>query len=251
MHSNPPKNILIVGATSGMAEALARRYAVAGSRFVLIGRDADKIALIVADLMARGAAEAQGRHWNASEPTLIGEIVAEASRTLERIDLALIAHGSLPDQERAATDMSYAVKQLRINGESAITCMLAIAPHLEKQGCGTLAVIGSVAGDRGRPSNFVYGAAKAAVEACASGLRARLARSGVHLLLIKPGFVATAMTAHLDLPARLTVGPERVAQDIQAAVDRKRDVLYTPWFWAWIMFIIRQIPSTIFKRMSL
>ncbi|MDM0067668.1 SDR family oxidoreductase [Variovorax sp. J31P207] len=245
------KNILIIGATSGMAEAVARRYASAGGRFVLVARDAAKLDAIAVDLLARGAGQAGAVVWEASDNSAVAAFVAAAWKELGSIDLALIAHGSLPDQERAANDLGYAVDQLRINGESAIVCMLALAGHFEAQGSGTLAVIGSVAGDRGRPSNFVYGAAKAAVEACASGLRARLAKRGAHLLLIKPGFVATAMTARLDLPVRLTVTPDRVAADIERAVSRGRDVLYTPWFWAWIMRIIRAIPGGIFKRLSL
>lgn len=245
------KNILIIGATSGMAEAVARRYAGAGSRFVLVARDVKKLDVIAVDLRARGASQARGIVWEAGDNSGVARVVADAWKELGTIDLALIAHGSLPDQARAASDIDYAVEQLRINGESAIVCMLALARHFETQGSGTLAVIGSVAGDRGRPSNFVYGAAKAAVETCASGLRARLARRGAHVLLIKPGFVATAMTANLDLPARLTVTADRVAIDIERAVARQRDVLYTPWFWAWIMRIIRAIPGGIFKRLSL
>jgi short-subunit dehydrogenase len=170
---------------------------------------------------------------------------------LKMVDVALIAHGTLPDQERAANDISYATEQFRINGESAVLCMLALSPRFETQRKGTLAVIGSVAGDRGRPSNFLYGAAKSAVEACASGLRAKLYKVGVNVLLIKPGFVATPMTAGLNLPAKLTATPDRVAENITSAVERKAGVLYTPWFWRFIMLIIRQIPEVIFKRLNL
>ena len=114
-----------------------------------------------------------------------------------------------------------------------------------------MAVIGSVAGDRGRGSNYLYGAAKASIEAFTSGLRMRLFKSGIHVLLIKPGFVATAMTADMNLPPLLTASPETVAKDIQYDVHKRKDVLYTPWFWNLIMWIIRWIPAVLFKRLKL
>ncbi len=126
-----------------------------------------------------------------------------------------------------------------------------MAKRFEEQGRGVLAVIGSVAGDRGRGSNYLYGAAKAALDAYASGLRARMFKAGVHVLTIKPGFVATPMTANLDLPARMTAQPERVAEDIVRAVAHKRDILYTPGFWRLIMIIIKFVPTALFKRSNL
>ena len=245
------KNILIIGATSGIAEAVARRYAASNCNFVLVGRDTAKLDIIASDLAARGAAGVHVLPWDANDVAQAGATIAGAWQQLGTVDLALIAHGSLPDQARAEEDLAYAVEQFRLNGESAVVCMLALAQHFRKQGNGTLAVIGSVAGDRGRPTNYVYGAAKGAVEDCASGLRASLFKQGVHLLLIKPGFVATPMTAHLELPGALTASADQVAQDIQRAVARGSDVLYTRWFWRWIMLIIKSIPTLVFKRLSL
>lgn len=245
------KNILIIGATSAMAEAVARRYAAEGARFMLIARQADKLGVIAADLKARGAAGTGHELWDANDVAALPGVISRAWESLERVDVALIAHGTLPDQQRAERDTAYAVEHFRLNGESAVACMLEVASRLEVQGDGVLAVIGSVAGDRGRGSNYVYGAAKASVDAFASGLRARLFKKGVHVLVIKPGFVATPMTAGLDLPAKLTVSPDRVAGDIQKAIGARKDVLYTPWFWALIMLIIRFIPGRIFKRLSL
>ncbi|WP_250523076.1 MULTISPECIES: SDR family NAD(P)-dependent oxidoreductase, partial [unclassified Caballeronia] len=126
-----------------------------------------------------------------------------------------------------------------------------IANRLEAQRHGTLAVISSVAGDRGRPSNYLYGSAKAALQAFLEGLRARLFKVGVHVVDIKPGFVATPMTAGLPLPGPLVATPEKVAKDIVRGIDRKKDVLYTPWFWWGIMLIIRNVPRFVFKRASL
>jgi len=245
------KNILIIGATSGIAEAVARRYAASNCNFALVGRDSAKLNVIASDLAARGAAHVHVQQWDANDVAQGSATVASAWQNLATVDLALIAHGSLPDQARAEEDLDYAIEQFRLNGESAVVCMLALAQHFRKQGRGTLAVIGSVAGDRGRPSNFLYGAAKGAVEDCASGLRASLFKQGVNLLLIKPGFVATPMTAHLELPGLLTASADQVAQDILRAVGGGRDVLYTRWFWRWIMLIIKSIPVKIFKRLSL
>lgn len=245
------KNVLIIGASSGIAEAVARRYASQGAQMMLVARNQSKLDVIASDLSARGATAVYTRAWEGHDTAGLVELAGFAWQSLGTVDVALIAHGTLPDQERAQSDMAYAMEQFRTNGESAVACMLALAGHFENQGHGVLAVIGSVAGDRGRGSNYVYGAAKAAVDALASGLRARLFKKGVHVLTIKPGFVATPMTAELDLPPMLTATPERVAADIEKAVNNRRDVLYTPWFWAWIMRIIRFLPAAIFKRLSL
>jgi short-subunit dehydrogenase len=245
------KNILIMGASSGIAEAVARRYASQGAQMVLVARNQSKLDVIAADLTARGATAVHTRVWEGHDTSGVTGLADFAWQSLGTVDLALIAHGTLPDQDRAENDVTYAVEQFRTNGESAVACMLALAGHFGSQGHGVLAVIGSVAGDRGRGSNYVYGAAKAAVDAFASGLRVQLFKKGVHVLTIKPGFVATPMTAELDLPPALTATPDRVAANIEKAINNRRDVLYTPWFWAWIMRIIRFLPAAIFKRLSL
>ncbi|WP_019656847.1 SDR family oxidoreductase [Variovorax atrisoli] len=245
------KKILIVGATSGIAEAVAREYAGAGCTFALVARSQEKLEVVASDLRARGAAGVSTYVWNATEPKRFPDVVERAWRDLGEVDVTLIAHGTLPDQARAAADLDYAIEQFRTNGESAIVCMLALAPRFEAQGGGTLAVIGSVAGDRGRPSNFLYGAAKSSVEAFASGMRGRLFKRGVNLLLIKPGFVATPMTAGLDLPKKLTATPQRVARTIVDAVSARKSVIYVPWFWQVIMTIIKMIPTFVFKKLGL
>lgn len=244
-------NILIIGASSGIAEAVARRYAIQGARLFLVARNENKLQAIATDLIARGAADAHTFVLDANNLDSILPMMDAAWKVLGTIDVALIAHGTLPDQQRTETDIAYAIAEFRTNAESVIAFLAGIAQRFELQEKGVIAVIGSVAGDRGRASNYLYGSAKAAIETYASGLRVRLFNSGVQVLLIKPGFVATAMTADLNLPVRLTVKPEYVARDIQRAIDKRIDVLYTPWFWNWIMPIIRWIPAVIFKRMKL
>ena len=245
------QNILIIGATSGIAEAVARRYAEQGARLFLVARNSNKLRGVCTDLVARGAKDAQSFVMNANDSDRISQMLDSAWTAFGTIDVALVAHGTLPDQKRTETDIPYAIAEFRTNAESVIACLAGLAGRFEPQGRGVIAVIGSVAGDRGRASNYLYGAAKAAIDTYASGLRARLFKRGVHVLTIKPGFVATSMTADLNLPARLTATPESVARDIQRAISKRSDVLYTPRFWNWIMLIIRWIPSVIFKRMKL
>jgi decaprenylphospho-beta-D-erythro-pentofuranosid-2-ulose 2-reductase len=245
------QRVIIMGATSGIAEAVCRRYAAEGARLFLVARNADKLAAISSDLLARGAKEAHTYVLDANDTSRIPAMVDAAWRALGACDVALVAHGTLPDQARTQAELDYAVSEFRTNAESVIACLNALALRFEPQGSGVLAVIGSVAGDRGRGSNYLYGAAKAAIDTYSSGLRARLFKEGVHVLIIKPGFVATAMTADLNLPKKLTATPDQVAMDIQQAIVKRQDVLYTPWFWAWVMRIIRWLPAFVFKRTKL
>lgn len=244
------QNILIIGATSGIAEAVARLYAEQGAGVFLVARNKDKLQTVSADLAARGAKEVQSFVMDANDSELLPQMMDAVWQAFNTIDLALVAHGTLPVQQRTETDIPYAITEFRTNAESAIACLAGLAQRFEPQGKGVIAVIGSVAGDRGRGSNYLYGAAKAAIDTYASGLRARLSKRGVHVLTIKPGFVATSMTADLNLPEKLTATPESVARDIHRAISKRKDVLYTPWFWYWIMLIIRWIPAVIFKRMK-
>ncbi|MDE2420817.1 MAG: SDR family oxidoreductase [Gammaproteobacteria bacterium] len=245
------QKVLIIGATSGIAEAVARRYAQQGASLFLVARNSEKLTVIASDLKARGALDVQYFVMDANDTPQIQSMVNQVEKTFGVLDVALIAHGTLPDQAKTETDVNYAITEFRTNAESVIACLTVLANKFEKQGHGVIAVIGSVAGDRGRGSNYLYGSAKAALESFTSGLRARLFKKGVHVLLIKPGFVATPMTADLNLPEKLTATPEVVAELIQKGINHRKDVIYTPRFWALIMLIIRSIPTVVFKRLSL
>jgi short-subunit dehydrogenase len=162
----------------------------------------------------------------------------------------LIAYGVLTDQERCNTDTAYMLEQFNLNGTSTISLASLIGRELEQRASGTLAVIGSVAGDRGRQSNYCYGSAKASVESFLSGLRGYLSKSGVNVLTIKPGFVDTPMTRDFK-KGLLWASADKVAKDIDSAVQKRRSVLYTPWFWRYIMLVIKSIPEFVFRKLPL
>ncbi|VVD27233.1 SDR family oxidoreductase [Paraburkholderia dioscoreae] len=245
------KNILIVGATSAIAIACARHWATQGARFFLVARNGERLQQVAADLSARGAQLAACHQLDIDRLDLHSGMLEHCQRELGALDIVLVAPGTLPDQTACQADPAVAVREFNTNAVSVIALLTPIANILEAQKRGALAVISSVAGDRGRPSNYLYGSAKAALSAFCEGLNARLFKAGVHVLTVKPGFVATPMTAGLPLPGPLVATPDQVAGDIVRAVDKRKDVLYTRWFWAPIMLIIRSVPRFLFKRASL
>jgi len=245
------KNILIIGATSAIASACARLWATSGSRFVLVGRDGGKLAAIADDLRVRGAAAADTYVLDVTDAAGHAPMMDAALGILNHLDVALVAHGTLPDQAACETDSMLALREFTTNAASTIGLLTVIAERIERQGHGAVGVITSVAGDRGRPSNYLYGSAKAAVSAFCEGLRPRLFKRGVSLTDIRPGFVATPMTEGLPLPALLVAQPEAVARRIVEAIAAGRDIVYAPGFWRLIMAIIRAIPQPVFKRLSL
>ncbi len=240
--------VIVFGATSAIAEQACRLWAGRGERIFVAARDADAVVAIAADLRVRGASDTAHACFDAADPASLPAVVEQAWAWAGEAAVVLIAHGSLPDQPRCDGDPEQSRREFEVNGSSVIALAGLVASRLEAQRSGTLAVIGSVAGDRGRASNAVYGAAKAAVAAYCSALRQRLLRAGVNVLLVKPGFVDTPMTAALPKGA-LWARPERVALDIVRAIDRGRSVLYTPWFWRWIMLVVGHVPEAIFRRL--
>ncbi|TLU85796.1 MAG: SDR family oxidoreductase [Chlorobium sp.] len=245
------KKILIIGATSAIAEATARCYAKEGAMFYLLARNEERLASLASDLKIRGALSVDYSLLDVKERANHEQELLRAKDTLGNIDIALVAHGTLGNQGACEEDPEVALLELETNAFSTIALLTRLANIFEKQSHGTLAVISSVAGDRGRASNYVYGTAKAAVTTFCEGLQARMFKSGVHVLIIKPGLVATPMTEGLSMPAFLVAEPALIAADIFRAIEKKIDVLYTPWFWKYIMIGIIHIPATLFKKANL
>ncbi len=245
-----PARILVLGATSAIASGVMRPLAEQGARFYLVARNTGKLTAVASDLLTRGAAAVFVNVMDLDDTAAHAAMLAEAAEKLETIDLALLAHGVLGDQEKAQADYAATEAILRTNFLSAVSLITWLANYFETTQQGTLAVISSVAGDRGRKSNYVYGASKGALNIFLDGVRNRIDRSGAHVLTIKPGFVATPMTAHLPQNA-LFAHPAVVGKGILKAIDKRKDVAYVPPVWALIMLIIRSIPNSIFKKMNL
>lgn len=245
------RNILITGATSAIAEATARRFAAAGARFHLVGRNTEKLAAIARDLEIRSGQPVTHEILDLDRLDLHPALLERAKHALGGIDVALIAHGILPDQAACQQSVEKTLAAIHTNALSVISLAMLLANDFEMRGRGTLIAIGSVAGDRGRQSNYVYGAAKGMVNLFLQGLRNRLSKKGVQVLTIKPGFVDTPMTAAFEKKGPLWAQPDQIAQGIVAAVERGRDEAYLPGFWRWIMLVIRHIPEGIFKRLRL
>jgi decaprenylphospho-beta-D-erythro-pentofuranosid-2-ulose 2-reductase len=243
--------VAVFGATSAIAHALARLYAVEGASFFLVGRNPERVEAARRDLVGRGAASAEAFVADLTDLEKLPTVIEAAKTALGGFDKVLIAHGTLSDQAACEADPARVAAEITNNFISPVAILTALAPVLEAQKSGSVAVIGSVAGDRGRASNYVYGSAKAGLGVFVQGLRHRLGRAGVTVTLIKPGFVDTPMTAALPKGGPLWASPERVARDIRRALDRGPAVLYTPWFWRWILLIIRLLPDAVFARTPL
>lgn len=244
------KRVLIIGATSAIAEACARIAAADSAALYLLARDLPRAQAIAQDLALRGAASVAAAQLDVTDTAAHAAVLDAAWTALGGVDIVLVAHGTLPDQARCNADTDYALREFEVNATATIALANRIANKLEAQGGGTLAVISSVAGDRGRTSNALYGSAKAAVSTFLSGLRQRLHANGVNVLTLKPGFVDTPMTASFR-KGLLWAKPERVARGIMRAIQRRRSVVYLPWFWRPIMAVIRCLPEPLFRRVKL
>lgn len=245
-------DIIIIGATSAMAEQCARLWV---SRqpcsLLLVGRNADALDAIRADLSIRNpdsSIETQVSEMESAEQI---KQLTEQAMTNRTPDIVLIAHGTLPEQANCQQDIDLAEKAIIINGVSPVLLAESFIEKMQQQDKGSLAVIGSVAGERGRKSNYVYGAAKGLVTRYLEGLQHRLANSPINVLIIKPGPTDTPMTAHLKADGLKMASSQAVAADIVRAIDQRKQVCYTPGKWAIIMLVIRNLPRFIFNKMDI
>lgn len=242
--------VAIVGATSGIASAAARQWAVRGVEFRLVARDANRLHRVAADLRARGAVSVTTHVVDLGDRVGVEDAVDRVFAD-GPVDIALIAFGTMPSQESADASPEVAFSLLEVNGTLNLLAAHLVALRLEAQGFGRLGVIGSVAGDRGRKSNYLYGAAKAMVAVGVGGLQHRLAGSDISITLIKPGPTATPMTDHLRGGTMRLAQVEVVASDIVHAIDHGAALVYTPRKWALIMAIIKLLPRKVFERIDL
>jgi short-subunit dehydrogenase len=245
-----PKRVAILGATSAIAEAAARIWAAQGAHLVLVGRNSERLEAIAGDLKARGAAQAEVLVADCAQVDPVS-VLTRIVEILGGLDVVLLAYGVLGEQAELERDPVATAELLRTNFTSAAAWCQAAAVILEHQRSGALLVIGSVAGDRGRGSNYVYGASKAGLGMLVQGIAHRLGRSGARAVLIKPGFVDTPMTAGVSRKGLLWASPETVARSIVASADRGGPIVYAPAFWRAIMLIVRNVPSAIFHKTSL
>ncbi len=244
------RKILIVGATSAIAEATARLFAAEGDQLFLVARDVERLQSVADDLMVRGAGRVATATLDVCRYDRHGAVIDEAAAALGGLDTVLIAHGTLPDQKACEVAFELTREALEVNAVSVISLLTQVANRFEKHQAGTIVVISSVAGDRGRQSNYVYGAAKGCLNVFLQGIAHRLSRSGIRVLTVKPGFVDTPMTTGIEKNA-LWATPEQVARDIHRAIGGRRQVLYTPWFWRWIMRVVCNLPTRLFHRTRL
>ena len=245
------KRIVIVGATSAIAEATARILAQEDARFFLVARNKERLAAVAADLAVRSGHEPGTCLMDCNDWAMHQTMLAAALDHLGGLDGLIVAHGDLPDQASCQSDMQALRQALETNLLSACAILQLAANHMARQGHGVLVGISSVAGDRGRQSNYVYGAAKAGLTAFLSGLRNQLQGKGVRVITVKPGFVDSPMTKDLGKNA-LWAQPEQVGRAIAKAMAGRRGmVIYAPWFWRWIMLVVRAIPEPLFIRLRL
>lgn len=250
---NPLQRVVILGATSAIATAVARQLVARGATLVCVGRDGAKLDALLADLRVRAgdAARVHGIRADLDDVDGHAAVWDQCCAQLGEVDAVLLAWGVLPDQQACAASVPATLAALHSNGTSAVAMLTRVANTLQQQRRGVIAAISSVAGDRGRQSNYVYGAAKGMLTLFLQGLRNRLARDGVAVVTIKPGFVDTPMTAAFDKSGPLWASADQVGAGIVRAMARGSSEAYLPGFWRLIMLVIRHIPEAIFKRMSL
>jgi short-subunit dehydrogenase len=247
------KRVIILGAVSAIGEAVARLYAAEASHVVLAGRNSERLFQIANDLRARGASEC--REWSldlAATADPGGEFARMVEAVGGQVDVVLVFYGALGNQKKAESDAAEARNIIDVNFTSAACWCLASAAKLEEQQCGVLLVVSSVAGDRGRQSNYIYGAAKAGITTLCQGLAHRLAHTNARVVVAKLGFVDTPMTAHIEKRGPLWSTPAKVATLIKAAADNRRaTIVYVPSFWRWIMLVVRLLPSSLLHKTKL
>lgn len=242
-------SIVVFGAASAIAMEAEKLFAADGDTLLLVARDRRKLDALRQDLLTRGAARVELEEADLADCAAHEALLERIAAKLPEYDTVLVAYGSLADQAQCEARFEAAERELRLNFISVVSLLTPIANRFAAARRGTIAVIGSVAGDRGRRSNYIYGSAKGGLAVFLQGLRNRLYSCRVAVVTIKPGFVDTPMTAGLP-KNRLFAAPAAAGRDVYRAIKRRADVAYVPWFWRWIMLIIVHVPECLFKRQT-
>jgi short-subunit dehydrogenase len=242
------ENVLILGATSDMAVAFARQLALEGYSITVAGRNTERLSALAGDLRVRHKASVSIAQFDALD---FGTHEKFYLSLPEKPDIVICVFGLLGDQARAQTDWAHCEQIIHSNYTGAVSILNVVANDFERRKRGMIVGISSVAGERGRQSNYVYGSAKAAFTAYLSGLRNRLFSHGVHVMTVKPGFVKTKMIEGLSTPAVLTASPKQVADTVARAIKKKKNTIYVLSIWRLIMYVIKSIPEGIFKKLKL
>lgn len=245
------KNVLILGANSAMAKAMARSMAGPDVRLILASRNVEELQKTADDLTIRApGSQNLVMAFDATKVETHGEFLAQVWKKVKNLDEVYLFFGLLHPQDQAQRDFQLAQEMLVANYVGAVSILERVALHMESKGRGLIVGVSSVAGDRGRQSNYLYGSSKAGLTTYLEGLRNRLAHCGVHVLTVKPGFVDTPMTQNMK-KGLLFAKPDTVATGIIRAARKRKDTVYLPGFWKWIMLVIKSIPEFIFKKMKM
>ena len=244
------KRILVLGATSGIAQACTRLWANRGDHLFLVARNAGRLAVVAADARTRGAASVDTAVADLDRTEHHADLLAHAINSLGGLDVAYLALGVLGNQSKAERSFYDAAQIVHTNYTAPVSLLTWLANYCAQRHAGTIAVLSSVAGERGRKSNYIYGSSKAGLTAFADGLRNRIDREGVHVMTIKPGPVKTSMTEGTKGQERFA-DVNKVAATIVKAIDKRQDIVYVPGDWRMKMAIVRAIPERIFKKMNL
>lgn len=241
--------MLLLGATSAIGHEAAKCFAGEGAEFFLVGRTAEKLEAVAQDLKARGAKRVETCLLDLAELERHQELIDTAVERLGGLDVALISHGTLGDQQQCQQSVEETLKEFTTNCTSVISLLTILGNYFEQQRHGCIAVVTSVAGDRGRRSNYVYGTTKGAVSLFVQGLRSRLSKAGVSVVTIKPGLVDTPMTAALK-KGPLFASSRTVGEGIYRAIKQRKEVVYLPGYWRFIMLVVKLLPEKLFKRLA-
>lgn len=242
--------VAVLGVTSAIARATANAFAEAGHPLVIAARDESELESIASDIRVRHAVDVHAITFDAADHALTESLCVRCVEAGTMLAGVVVGFGFMDEQAKGQADSEIIRRTMNANLTESAVILERFAAHFEAQGAGFIVGIASVAGDRGRQSNYIYGASKAGFSTYLQGLRNRLDKQGIRVLTVKPGFVDTKMT--FGLPGLfLVASPESVGRTVHRAVQREKDVIYVPWFWRYILLIIRAIPERVFKRLSL